>query len=46
MRPAIDDRVRIVPNHVCPVSNMVDEVVLHRAGVVEAVVPVGARGKR
>ena len=45
-RPAIGDRVRIVPNHVCPVSNLVDEVVLHRSGAVEAVVPVAARGKR
>jgi len=45
-RPAIGDRLRVLPNHVCPVSNLVDEVVLHRGGVVEAVVPVAARGKR
>ena len=45
-RPAIGDRVRIVPNHVCPVSNLLDEVVLHRDGAIEAVVPVAARGKR
>jgi D-serine deaminase-like pyridoxal phosphate-dependent protein len=44
-RPSIGERVRILPNHVCPVSNLVDEVVLHRGGVVEAVVPVAARGK-
>lgn len=45
-RPALGERLRIVPNHVCPVSNLVDEVVLHRRGVVEAVTAVAARGKR
>jgi len=45
-RPTIGERLRVVPNHVCPVSNLVDEVVLHRRGVVEATVPVAARGKR
>ena len=44
-RPVVGERVRIVPNHVCPVSNLVDQVVLHREGVVVAVVPVAARGK-
>lgn len=44
-RPSIGDRVRIVPNHVCPVSNLFDEVHLHTGGVLEAVVPVAARGK-
>ena len=45
-RPYIGERVRILPNHVCPVSNLVDDVVLHRGGAVEAVIPVAARGKR
>jgi len=45
-RPRIGERLTVVPNHVCPVSNLVDEVVLHRGGVIEAVVPVAARGKR
>ena len=45
-RPRIGERLRVVPNHVCPVSNLVDEVVLHRSGVVEATVEVAARGKR
>lgn len=44
--PKIGDRLRIVPNHVCPVSNLVDEVVLHRGGLVQALLPVAARGKR
>lgn len=45
-KPSIGDRLTVLPNHVCPVSNLVDEVVLHRGGVVEDVVPVAARGKR
>lgn len=42
--PTVGERVRIVPNHVCPVSNLFDEVVLHRGGRVEAFAPVAARG--
>ena len=45
-RPEIGARLTVLPNHVCPVSNLVDEVVLQRAGEVEAIVPVAARGKR
>jgi len=44
-KPAIGERVRIVPNHVCVVSNLHDEVVLHRNGEVEATLPVAARGR-
>ncbi len=44
-QPEIGDRIAIVPNHACVVSNMVDEVVVKRPdGIVEAV-PVAARGK-
>lgn len=43
--PAIGDRVSVIPNHACPVSNLHDTVVAHRGGVVEAVWPVAARGK-
>lgn len=45
-RPSIGERLRVVPNHVCPVSNLVDEVVLHRDGIVATVMPVAARGRR
>jgi len=45
-RPSLGERLRLVPNHVCPVSNLVDEVVLQRRGVIEARLPVAARGKR
>jgi len=45
-RPLVGDRLRVVPNHVCPVSNLVDDVVVHRGGVILMRLPVAARGKR
>ncbi|MDR3514539.1 MAG: D-TA family PLP-dependent enzyme [Azospirillaceae bacterium] len=42
---AVGDRVRIVPNHACVVSNMVDTVTLVRGAQVEGVAPVAARGQ-
>jgi D-serine deaminase-like pyridoxal phosphate-dependent protein len=44
-KPKVGEVVRIVPNHCCVVSNMVDEVYGLRAGAVELVWPVAARGK-
>jgi D-serine deaminase-like pyridoxal phosphate-dependent protein len=44
-RPDIGHRLRIVPNHVCPVSNLVDDVYVHRGGSLLARIPVAARGK-
>jgi D-serine deaminase-like pyridoxal phosphate-dependent protein len=44
-RPAVGDTVTVVPNHCCVVTNMVDEVVGVRAGRVEVVWPVAARGR-
>lgn len=43
-RPEIGERVRIVPNHTCVVSNLFDHMVFHRNGVVTRVEPVAARG--
>jgi D-serine deaminase-like pyridoxal phosphate-dependent protein len=43
--PQIGDLVRVVPNHVCPVSNLYDEVVILRGDEVLGAVPVDARGK-
>lgn len=43
-RPEIGERVRIVPNHTCVVSNLFDRMVFHRDGVVTRVEPVAARG--
>lgn len=44
-KPEIGEIVKIVPNHVCVVTNLHDDVVVQRNGVVEAVWPVWARGK-
>ncbi len=43
-RPEIGERVTVIPNHVCPVSNLFDQVVGARNGKVEVVWPVAARG--
>ena len=44
-RPAVGDVVRIVPNHVCVVVNMADEVVMVRGNEIVGLLPVAARGK-
>ncbi|MBX3576657.1 MAG: D-TA family PLP-dependent enzyme [Rhizobiaceae bacterium] len=43
--PGIGDAVRIIPNHVCVVSNLFDTVHLVRGGRVVERLPVAARGK-
>jgi D-serine deaminase-like pyridoxal phosphate-dependent protein len=42
--PQVGDKVLVIPNHACPVSNLVDRVTLHRAGVVVGGLDVAARG--
>jgi D-serine deaminase-like pyridoxal phosphate-dependent protein len=44
-RPAVGDVVRIVPNHVCVVVNMVDEVLMVRGDEIVGTLPVAARGR-
>ncbi len=44
-RPSVGDVVRIVPNHVCVVVNMMDEVVMVRGEEIVGTLPVAARGK-
>src|ERR1700712_5342682 len=44
-RPTVGDVVRIVPNHVRVVVNMMDEVVMVRGDEIIGVLPVAARGK-
>jgi D-serine deaminase-like pyridoxal phosphate-dependent protein len=44
-RPNVGDIVRIVPNHVCVVVNMVDEVVMVRGDEILGTLPVAARGR-
>lgn len=42
--PKVGDRVRIIPNHVCPVSNLFDRVVIIDGDSVLGSVKVDARG--
>ena len=44
-RPKVGDVVRIVPNHVCVVVNMVDQMIAVRGDEIVGVLPVAARGK-
>jgi D-serine deaminase-like pyridoxal phosphate-dependent protein len=44
-KPVVGERLAIVPNHVCVVSNLHDEVAVSRDGEVVGVWPVAARGK-
>lgn len=45
-RLAVGDRVEIVPNHVCPVVNLFDRLVLvDEEGVVTRTLPVATRGR-
>jgi D-serine deaminase-like pyridoxal phosphate-dependent protein len=44
-KPEIGERVTVVPNHCCVVSNLYDRVFGVRDGQVETVWPVAARGK-
>jgi D-serine deaminase-like pyridoxal phosphate-dependent protein len=44
LRPAVGDVVWIAPNHVCPVVNLVDELVVAREGRIVGRWPVDARG--
>ncbi len=43
-QPQVGDRVAVVPNHCCVVSNLHDHIYGVRAGLVERVWPVAARG--
>jgi D-serine deaminase-like pyridoxal phosphate-dependent protein len=42
--PGVGDRVRIIPNHTCVVSNLFDRMAFHRNGLVSRVEEVAARG--
>jgi D-serine deaminase-like pyridoxal phosphate-dependent protein len=44
-RPAVGDRVRIVPNHVCVVTHLFDSAVGVRGNKVETSWPIAARGR-
>jgi len=44
-RPNVGDVVRIVPNHVCVVVNMVDRLIATRGDAIAGEIPVAARGR-
>jgi D-serine deaminase-like pyridoxal phosphate-dependent protein len=44
-RPQVGDVVRVVPNHVCVVVNMVDRLIATRGGEIVGEIPVAARGR-
>ncbi|CAN7730851.1 D-TA family PLP-dependent enzyme [Phyllobacterium sp. LjRoot231] len=44
-KPQIGDRLRIIPNHACVVSNLFDDVVLISGDEVVEIAPVAARGR-
>lgn len=43
-RPAVGTVLAIFPNHVCPVINLFDDMLVHRDGRIEGRWPVDARG--
>ncbi len=44
-KPVVGDRLKITPNHVCPMINLFDEVVFVRGSEVLGAVKVDARGR-
>ena len=44
-RPVVGEVVRVVPNHVCVVVNMVDRLVTVRGDTLVGELPVAARGR-
>lgn len=44
-RPSIGEKVRVIPNHACPVSNLFDRIVTVRGERVEGSLAVAARGR-
>ncbi len=44
-RPTMGERLRIIPNHTCVVTNLCETVAFHRHGTVTRILPVAARGR-
>jgi D-serine deaminase-like pyridoxal phosphate-dependent protein len=44
-KPMVGDVVRVIPNHVCVVVNMVDRLIAVRKNEIVDILPVAARGK-
>ena len=43
--PKVGERVTVIPNHACVVTNLTDRIIAARQGRVETFLPVSARGK-
>ena len=43
-KPLVGDIVSVIPNHVCVVVNMIDQLVAVRDGQIVDVIPIKARG--
>ncbi len=41
----VGDKIEVIPAHTCPVINLFDTAYLCKHGVVQAVIPIAARGK-
>jgi D-serine deaminase-like pyridoxal phosphate-dependent protein len=44
-KPEVGERVRVIPNHACVVTNLHDQIYLHRNGEILAQLPIYLRGK-
>ena len=44
-KPSVGDIVRVIPNHVCVVVNMFDQLIAVRGNTVVDILPVAARGR-
>ena len=44
-KPQIGEKIRIIPNHTCVVSNLMDEVYIHQSGTFDRKEKVAARGR-
>jgi len=44
-KPKIGEKIRIIPNHTCVVSNLMDKIYVHKDGEFDRVIEVAARGR-
>ncbi len=44
-RPEVGEKIRIIPNHTCVISNLFDRVVFHAGGKVTRLETIAARGR-
>ncbi len=44
-KPEIGEKIRIIPNHTCVVSNLMDNIYVHKGGAFDRKIEVAARGR-